>query len=58
MMPDEVVRLSLKALENSRDVVFIPGWKNRLFKWIIQHSSIIREILQRRAKKRDLRTNE
>ena len=58
MMPDEVVWLSLKALENSRDVVFIPGWKNRLFKWIIQHSSIIREILQRRAKKRDLRTNE
>jgi short-subunit dehydrogenase len=58
MMPDEVVRLSLKALENSRDVVFIPGWKKRLFKWIIQHSSIIREILQRRFKEKDLRTNE
>ena len=58
MMPDEVVRLSLKALENSRDVVFIPGWKKRLVKWIIQHSSIIREILQRRFKERDLRTNE
>ena len=58
MMPDEVVRLSLKALENSRDVVIIPGWKKRLVKWIIQHSSIIREILQRRFKERDLRTNE
>ena len=58
MMPDEVVRLSLKALKNSRKVVFIPGWKKRLIKWIIQHSSIIRENLQRRAKERDLRTNE
>jgi short-subunit dehydrogenase len=54
MMPDDVVRLSLKALENSRDVVFIPGWKKRLVKWIIQHSSIIREILQRRFKEKDL----
>ena len=58
MMPDEVVRLSLKALKNSRKVVFIPGWKKRLIKWIIQHSSIIRENLQRRVKERDLRTNE
>jgi len=58
MMPDDVVRLSLKALENSRDVVFIPGWKKRLVKWIIQHSSIIREILQRRFKEKDLPTNE
>jgi hypothetical protein len=58
MMPDEVVRLSLKALENSRNVVFIPGWKKRLVKWIIQRSSIIREILQRRFKEKDLPTNE
>ena len=58
MMPDEVVRQSLKALENSRNVVFIPGWKKRLFKWFIQHSSIIRKILQRRFKERDLLTNE
>ena len=58
MMPDEVVRQSLKALENSRAVVFIPGWKKRLVKWIIQHSSIIREILQRRFKEKDLPTNE
>ena len=58
MMPDEVVRLSLKALKNSRKVVFIPGWKKRLVKWIIQHSSIIREILQRRFKEKDLPTNE
>jgi len=54
MMPDEVVRLSLKALKNSRKVVFIPGWKKRLVKWIIQHSSIIRESLQKRVKDRDL----
>jgi len=58
MMPDEVVRQSLKALEKSRNVIFIPGWKKRLFKWIIQHSSISREILQKRFKERDLRTNE
>ena len=58
MMPDEVVRQSLKALEKSRNVIFIPGWKNRLFKWIIQHSSISREILQKRFKEKDLRTNE
>ncbi len=54
MMPDEVVRLSLKALKNSRKVVFIPGWKKRLIKWIIQHSSIIRESFQKRVKDRDL----
>ena len=53
MMPDEVVRLSLKALKNSRKVVFIPGWKKRLIKWIIQHSSIIRESFQKRVKDRD-----
>jgi short-subunit dehydrogenase len=58
MMPDEVVWLSLEALEKSRNVIFIPGWKSRLLKWIIQHSSIIREMLQRRFKERDLRTNE
>ena len=58
MMPDEVVRLSLKALKNSRKVVFIPGWKKRLIKWIIQHSAIIREHLQGRVKEEDLRTNE
>ena len=57
MMPDEVVRQSLKAIENSRNVVFIPGWKKRLVKWIIQHSSIIRESVQKRVKERDLRTN-
>jgi short-subunit dehydrogenase len=54
MMPEEVVRLSLKALKNSRKVVFIPGWKKRLIKWIIQHSSIIRESLQKKVKDRDL----
>ena len=58
MMPDEVVRLSLKALEKSKNVIFIPGWKKRLFKWIIQHSSLIRKTLQKRFKERNLRTNE
>ena len=58
MMPDEVVRLSLEALEKSRKVTFVPGWKKRLVKWIIQHSSIIREILQRRFKERDFSTND
>ena len=58
MMPDEVVRQSLKALENNRNVVFIPGWKKRLVKWIIQHSTIIREMLKKRIKERNLRTNE
>jgi len=57
MMPDEVVRLSLKALENSRDVVFVPGWKKRLVKLIIQHSTIIRGLLQRRFKEKDLPTH-
>ncbi|MCJ7773666.1 MAG: SDR family oxidoreductase [Desulfobacterales bacterium] len=58
MMPDEVVSLSLKALEKNRDVVFIPGWKNRLSKWIILHSSVIRKTMQNKVKERDRRTKE
>jgi short-subunit dehydrogenase len=54
MMPDEVVSLSLKALEKKKDVVFIPGWKKRLSKWIILRSSIIRKTLQKKFKERDL----
>ncbi len=45
MMPDEVVFLSLKALEKNKEVVFVPGWKRRLSKWIILHSSTVRKIL-------------
>ena len=58
MLPDEVVSLSLKALEKSRGVVFIPGWKNRLSKWIILHSSFIRKTMQNKFKERDSRTKD
>lgn len=54
MMPDEVVSLSLKALEKDKEVVFIPGWKKRLIKWLILHSSIIRKAIQNKARERDL----
>jgi len=43
MSPDEVALLSLKALGKSEKTIFIPGWKKRLSKWIIMHSSIIRK---------------
>ena len=54
MMPDEVVSLSLKALENNKEVVFIPGWTNRLAKWSFLHSSRVRKTVQNKAKERDL----
>jgi short-subunit dehydrogenase len=53
MTPDEVASLSLNALEEDKKIVFIPGWKNRLFTWLIQHSAMIRAITQKRVKKRD-----
>ncbi|PKN88954.1 MAG: NAD(P)-dependent oxidoreductase [Deltaproteobacteria bacterium HGW-Deltaproteobacteria-1] len=53
MMPDDVVSLSLKALEENKEVVFIPGWKNRLNKWIILHSSIVRNYLHKKVKERE-----
>lgn len=52
MTPDEVVSLSLKSLEKNKEIVFVPGWKNRLSKWIILHSSMVRSILQHKVKKR------
>jgi len=52
MTPDEVVSLSLMALEKNRKVVFIPGWKNRLSTWIILHSSLVRLVLQKKVKER------
>ena len=55
MMPDEVVSLSLNALDKNRDIVFIPGWKNRLSKWIIMHSSVIRKTMQNKVKERDMK---
>jgi len=45
MSPDTVVSLSLKALEKNKKTIFIPGWKKRLSKWIIMHSSAARRAL-------------
>lgn len=50
MSPDDVVSLSLKMLEKNKKVIFIPGWKNRLFTWLIQHSSIICSATQQKIK--------
>jgi len=52
MMPDEVVTFSLKALERNRGIVFVPGWKNRLLKWVILHSSVARSLLQKKVRER------
>ena len=49
MSPDKVVSLSLKALVKSKKIIFIPGWKKRLSKWIIMHSSIVRKGLVDKA---------
>lgn len=53
-MPDEVVTLSLQALEKNKEIIFIPGWKSRLNKWIFLHSSIVRKSIQKSVKERDL----
>lgn len=52
MSSDRVVSLSLKALENKRKTVFIPGWKNRFYVWLLQHSAILQSIVQNSVKKR------
>jgi len=49
MSPDEVVSLSLKALGKGKKIIFIPGWKKRLSKWIIMHSSAIRKAMVDKA---------
>jgi short-subunit dehydrogenase len=51
MSPDEVVSLSLKALGKSKNIIFVPGWRKRLSKWIIMHSSVIRKVLVDKANK-------
>jgi short-subunit dehydrogenase len=51
MSPDKVVSLSLKALGKSKKIIFIPGWKKRLSKWIIMHSSVVRKVLVDKANK-------
>ncbi len=53
MTPDMVVSLSLKALGKKKELVFTPGWKNRLSKWLILHSSFVRKVLQNKVKERD-----
>jgi hypothetical protein len=55
MMPDEVVSLSLDALENNKEIIFIPGWKKRLIKWIFLHSAIVRKTIQNKVRKRNLK---
>ncbi|HOC60900.1 MAG TPA: SDR family oxidoreductase [Smithellaceae bacterium] len=54
MTADKVVSLSLKALKKNKNVVFIPGWKNRLLTWLITHSKSLQSIAQNRVKERDL----
>ena len=51
MSPDEVVSFSLRALGKSKKIVYIPGWKKRLSKWIIMHSSVIRKKMVDKANK-------
>ena len=51
MSPDEVVSLSLKTLGKRTKIVYIPGWKKRLSKWIIMHSSAIRKKMIDKANK-------
>lgn len=53
MTPEKVVFLSLKALEENKKIVFIPGWKNRFSTWMITHSSFVRSIVQKQVKERN-----
>jgi short-subunit dehydrogenase len=55
MMPDEVASLSLKAMEKNKKVVFVPGLKKRLLKWIVLHSSTVRNIMQNKVRERNLK---
>lgn len=48
MTPESVVSLSLKALEENRKTVFIPGWKKRFTKWLYTNSSLVRHALQKK----------
>jgi short-subunit dehydrogenase len=58
MSPDEVARLSLKALGNGKKIVYIPGWKKRLSKWIIMHSSALRKKMVDKANKDIIKENQ
>ena len=50
MSADEAASLSLAALEHNKEVIFIPGWKNRLSTWLIRHSRVVRSIVQQKVK--------
>jgi short-subunit dehydrogenase len=58
MSPDEVASLSLKALGKNRKIVYIPGWKKRLSKWIIMHSSLVRKAFVDKANKDLMKENQ
>lgn len=53
MMPDDVVSLSLKALERDKEVVFIPGMKYRVYTWLMLHIPMLHKMVQRKIKERD-----
>jgi len=53
MMPDDVVSLSLEALEKDKSVVFIPGRKNRVYKWLNLRIPMIRKMVLRKVKERE-----
>jgi hypothetical protein len=51
MSPDEVASLSLRALGKNKKIIYIPGWKKRLSKWIIMHSALVRRTMINKAHK-------
>lgn len=51
MAPEQVASLSLKALDRSKKIIFIPGWKKRLSKWVIMHCSPVRKTFVDKANK-------
>ncbi len=53
MPADKVVSLSLKALESGKKTTFLPGWKNRLSIWLVQHSSLVCSLMQKNVKARE-----
>jgi len=54
MMPDDVVSLSLQALEKNKKVVFIAGKKYRVYTWLMLHVPLLHKMVQRKVKERDL----
>lgn len=54
MSADDVVSLSLEALEHSKKPIFIPGWKNRLVVRLYLHCSMVRSLMQKKVEERRL----